>query len=92
MQYRSLSDIPPTVETSPPSEDTSTEGGMLRYENHDLKTQIALAHQQIDLLAATVGIEVPRKNCQGFKYTPAGRMELVRHEVQRRYSEFLLSR
>jgi hypothetical protein len=82
--YRDIGDIRPTVEATPPSEDTCTEGGMLRYENHDLKTQIRLAHEQLDLLALNQRVEIPRKSHSGLHFTVNARVQALRDILEKR--------
>lgn len=72
--------------------DVSTEGGLLRYTIDDLGTQIEAAHTQLDLLAYTVGVDVPRLDERGLTYTPGARMYWLRGELERRNNEFLLDR
>lgn len=72
--YEDIRDIPPAVDRSMSPEDTSTEGGALRYELADLRIQIAAAHHQIDLIRP----DVPRRHSNGLAYTPEARLQIMR--------------
>ncbi len=60
-----------------PLTDTTTDAGMLRYQNEDLLQQIARMHDKINRIAETLGLDVPLANRMGHRYTPAARMDLL---------------
>jgi hypothetical protein len=87
--YRDISDIRPVVEENFKSEDVSTEGGMLRYQNEDFRIQIESAHHEIDMLCMQLGLEVPRQNHQKLNFTPAGRLSILRDLIRTGESPYL---
>lgn len=80
--YNSISDIRPVVEEKFTSEDTSTIGGLLRYQNEDFRIQIARGHHEIDLLCGQVGLEVPRRNHAGLDFTVSARISILRDLIR----------
>jgi hypothetical protein len=83
--YDNIGDIPPAVKLEQPVEDTSTEGGFLRYMNAHLRNEIAQAHHELDMLGTyRPELAVDRTNSQGYHYTILGRLSLLRDKLEGR--------